>query len=120
MEHEHSAEAISERLSSGRRHSYLRDWVYGGIDGSVTTFAVVAGVVGAQLSPGVILVIGMANIFADGFSMAASMRSVMAVRSRLARSSREVVAGLVMQTPNSAQKVSSSLPGTQLRTAAVI
>jgi VIT1/CCC1 family predicted Fe2+/Mn2+ transporter len=72
MEHEHSAEAISERLSSGRRHSYLRDWVYGGIDGSVTTFAVVAGVVGAQLSPGVILVIGMANIFADGFSMAAS------------------------------------------------
>ena len=72
MEHEHSAEAISERLSSGRRHSYLRDWVYGGIDGSVTTFAVVAGVVGAQLSPGVILVIGIANIFADGFSMAAS------------------------------------------------
>ena len=72
MEHEHSAEAIGERLSGGRRHSYLRDWVYGGIDGSVTTFAVVAGVVGAQLSPGVILVIGMANIIADGFSMAAS------------------------------------------------
>lgn len=72
MEHEHSPEAIRTRLSDGPRHSYLRDWVYGGIDGSVTTFAVVAGVVGAQLSPGIILIIGMANIVGDGFSMAAS------------------------------------------------
>jgi VIT1/CCC1 family predicted Fe2+/Mn2+ transporter len=46
--------------------------VYGGIDGSVTTFAVVAGVIGADLSPAIVLVIGMANILADGFSMAAS------------------------------------------------
>src|SRR4030095_1361078 len=40
--------------------------------GSVTTFAVVSGVVGAQLSPWVILVMGFANLLADGFSMAAS------------------------------------------------
>jgi vacuolar iron transporter family protein len=72
MEHEHSPEAIKERLSAGPQHSYLRDWVYGGIDGAVTTFAVVSGVIGASLSPGIILVIGMANIIADGFSMAAS------------------------------------------------
>src|ERR1044072_4237522 len=72
MEHEHSPEAIKERLSAGPQHSYLRDWVYGGIDGAVTTFAVVSGVIGAALSPGIILVIGMANIIADGFSMAAS------------------------------------------------
>lgn len=72
MEHEHSPEAIKERLAAGPRHSYLRDWIYGGIDGAVTTFAVVAGVVGAQLSPKIILVIGLANILADGFSMAAS------------------------------------------------
>jgi hypothetical protein len=51
MEHEHSIEAIRERLSAGPRHNYLRDWIYGGIDGSVTTFAVVTGVVGASLSP---------------------------------------------------------------------
>jgi VIT1/CCC1 family predicted Fe2+/Mn2+ transporter len=38
----------------------------------VTTFAVVSGVIGAALSPGIILVIGIANIIADGFSMAAS------------------------------------------------
>jgi len=72
MEHEHSIEAIQQRLSEGPRHNYLRDWIYGGIDGSVTTFAVVTGVIGAQLSPIVILIMGFANLLADGFSMAAS------------------------------------------------
>ena len=70
LDHDHSPEAIRERLEGGPLHRYTRDWVYGGIDGSVTTFAVVAGVVGASLSPAVILIIGMANILADGFSMA--------------------------------------------------
>jgi VIT1/CCC1 family predicted Fe2+/Mn2+ transporter len=72
MEHSHSIEAIEARLAAGPNHNYLRDWIYGGIDGSVTTFAVVSGVVGAELSPWVILVMGFANLFADGFSMAAS------------------------------------------------
>ena len=72
MEHEHSVEAIKERLASGPAHNYLRDWIYGGIDGAVTTFAVVSGVAGAQLSPWIILALGFANLFADGFSMAAS------------------------------------------------
>jgi hypothetical protein len=72
IEHDHTPEAIRERLEDGPLHSYTRDWVYGGIDGSVTTFAVVAGVIGADLSPAIVLVIGMANILADGFSMAAS------------------------------------------------
>jgi VIT1/CCC1 family predicted Fe2+/Mn2+ transporter len=72
MEHDHSSSAIEERLAAGPRHNYLRDWIYGGVDGSVTTFAVVTGVVGANLSPWVILVMGFANLFADGFSMAAS------------------------------------------------
>jgi VIT1/CCC1 family predicted Fe2+/Mn2+ transporter len=72
MEHSHSSEAIEQRLARGPDHNYLRDWIYGGIDGAVTTFAVVSGVVGAQLSPWIILVMGFANLFADGFSMAAS------------------------------------------------
>ena len=72
LEHEHSVEAVKERLAAGPRHNYLRDWIYGGIDGSITTFAVVSGVAGAQLSPWIILVLGFANLFADGFSMAAS------------------------------------------------
>lgn len=49
---------------------YLPDFVYGGIDGSVTTFAIVAGVTGASLSPSIVLILGFANLFADGFSMA--------------------------------------------------
>jgi VIT1/CCC1 family predicted Fe2+/Mn2+ transporter len=72
MHHDHSPEAIHERLAAGPKQSYLRDWVYGGIDGAVTTFAVVAGVAGAQLSARVVLIIGAANILADGFSMSAS------------------------------------------------
>lgn len=72
MEHEHTVEAIGERLASGPRHNYLRDWIYGGVDGSVTTFAIVTGVVGAGLSPAVIVILGLANLLADGFSMAAS------------------------------------------------
>jgi len=72
MEHAHSVEAIKERLAAGPTHNYLRDWIYGGIDGAVTTFAVVSGVAGAQLAPWIILALGFANLFADGFSMAAS------------------------------------------------
>lgn len=59
-------------LPSAPEPNYLRDWVYGGIDGTVTTFAVVAGVSGAELSPSVAIILGVANLLADGFSMAAA------------------------------------------------
>lgn len=72
LEHEHSPEAVRERLAKGAHHNYLRDFVYGGIDGSVTTFAVVAGTMGADLSTRIVLILGAANLIADGFSMAAS------------------------------------------------
>lgn len=49
---------------------FIEDFVYGATDGAVTTFAVVVGVIGAALSPSVILILGFANLFADGFSMA--------------------------------------------------
>ncbi len=72
LEHEHTPEAIGERLAAGAQQNYLRDFVYGGIDGSVTTFAIVAGTIGASLSIEVVLILGIANLVADGFSMAAS------------------------------------------------
>lgn len=72
LEHEHTLEAIRARLARRAPHSYLRDWVYGGIDGAVTTFAVVSGVAGAELGSRVVLILGVANLIADGFSMAAS------------------------------------------------
>ena len=48
---------------------YLSEFVYGGIDGAVTTFAVVAGATGARVDLKIILVLGFANLIADGFSM---------------------------------------------------
>src|SRR3990167_9786712 len=72
LEHEHTPKEIAERFAKSPSQSYLRDWIYGGIDGTVTTFAVVSGVVGGQLSPLVILILGFANLIADGFSMATS------------------------------------------------
>ncbi|MEZ4687998.1 MAG: VIT1/CCC1 transporter family protein [Bacteroidia bacterium] len=49
--------------------NFLPEFVYGGIDGSVTTFAVVAGAAGAGLDTSVVLILGFANLIADGFSM---------------------------------------------------
>ena len=48
---------------------YMRDLVYGANDGIITTFAVVAGVAGGALSSQAVLIVGAANLFADGLSM---------------------------------------------------
>ncbi|MCG8449304.1 MAG: VIT1/CCC1 transporter family protein [Pirellulales bacterium] len=68
----HHPHAVRERLQQGTRSSYLRDFIYGSIDGTVTTFAVVSGVAGAGLPSGVVIILGLANLLGDGFSMAAS------------------------------------------------
>jgi len=70
-EHDHHPDAIRARLGAERRHSYLGDAVLGGIDGCVTTFAVVAGALGAGFPRLVVVILGFANLLADGFSMAA-------------------------------------------------
>ena len=72
LEHDHTRKAIRERLAAENRPNYARDFVYGGIDGAVTTFAVVAGVQGAELPAGIVVIMGLANLLADGLSMAAS------------------------------------------------
>lgn len=55
----------------GKEGTYIKSIVYGGLDGTVTTFAIVSGVVGASLNPGIVLILGFANLIADGISMAA-------------------------------------------------
>ncbi|MBI2609125.1 MAG: VIT1/CCC1 transporter family protein [Deltaproteobacteria bacterium] len=70
--HEHTHHAIQKRLSEKAQPSYLGDFMLGSIDGLVTTFAVIAGVVGARLQLEVALILGVANLVADGFSMAVS------------------------------------------------
>jgi len=59
-----------EELHSSSGGKYLKRGVYGRLDGVVTIFAVVAGVVGANLSSAIILILGFANLIADGISMA--------------------------------------------------
>jgi vacuolar iron transporter family protein len=58
---------------------YIRDLVYGATDGVITTFAVVAGVTGGTLSARTVLILGVANLLADGLSMGVS--NYLAIRS---------------------------------------
>ena len=67
---DHTPQAIARRLSAERRSSLIGDALLGAIDGSVTTFAIVAGALGAGFAPRVALVLGVANLLADGISMA--------------------------------------------------
>jgi len=69
---EHISKAIHDRYEEhgGGASQFLGDFVYGGLDGIITTFAVVSGVEGASLGANIILILGLANVFADGFSMA--------------------------------------------------
>ena len=70
LDHDHTPQAIALRLQQVNQHGMLGDFVLGAVDGTVTTFAIVAGVAGAGLSVGAALVLGLANVLADGFSMA--------------------------------------------------
>ncbi len=86
LEHSHAPSDISERLSDGPSASYASDALYGAIDGTVTTFAIVAGLAGASLAGPIVLILGVANLLADGFSMAVS--AAVATRSERTRRDR--------------------------------
>lgn len=81
------SQPIAESALHGRNaraaslKAYLSEFVYGGIDGSVTTFAVVAGSAGANLPTEVVLILGFANLLADGFSM--SIGNYLSVKSEI-------------------------------------
>ena len=68
--HTHIAISQAEEKHGMAGSQYLGEMVYGGLDGIITTFAVVTGVAGAQLGTSIILILGLANLLADGFSMA--------------------------------------------------
>ena len=68
----HHPERVRQRLLAKPGNSYVSDAVLGAVDGCVTTFAVVAGAYGAGFPSMVALVLGFANLLADGFSMAVS------------------------------------------------
>ncbi len=90
LEAAHTPLAVSKRLRDEPAPSYLQDFIYGAIDGAVTTFAVVAGVEGASLAEKVVIILGGANLIADGFSMAVSnFLGSRAERQRRERARRE-------------------------------
>lgn len=67
--HHHETKLHSGSGWRAKWQDYIGEFVYGGIDGSVTTFAVVAGASGAKLDSSVIIILGFANLIADGFAM---------------------------------------------------
>ncbi len=69
---QHTDEAIARRIADPRSEGSAGDFVLGAVDGAITTFAIVAGVAGAQYGVAIALVLGIANLLADGFSMAIS------------------------------------------------
>jgi VIT1/CCC1 family predicted Fe2+/Mn2+ transporter len=70
LQQQHEARIHGSKYSLiNRFQEYLGEFVYGGIDGSVTTFAVVAGAAGANLDSKVVIILGFANLLADGFAM---------------------------------------------------
>ena len=77
------------RSAAGLARHYIRDLVYGANDGVITTFAVVSAVVGGSLSTRAVLVVGIANLFADGLSMGVgNYLSIRSHESALAAESR--------------------------------
>ena len=90
LEQEHTPSAVRKRLRRRPSASYLQDFIYGAVDGAITTFAVVAGVEGASLDETVVIILGVANLVADGFSMAVSnFLGSRAERQRRERARRE-------------------------------
>ena len=69
---EHQAANMARRLDQAARRRPVADAVLGAVDGCVTTFAIVSGSVGAGLPGSIALILGIANLLADGFSMAVS------------------------------------------------
>lgn len=98
-EHGHDAASIARRIKTPGDRSHLRDVIYGAIDGAVTTFAIVAGVVGAELPTKVIIALGVANVLADGFSMAAGNYSGTKAELDDARRLRDVEARHIRVAP---------------------
>jgi len=69
---DHHPDAIRSRLQTPQKPSLLPNAILGGIDGCITTFAIVAGSLGAGVAPKTAVILGFANLLADGFSMGVS------------------------------------------------
>ena len=96
---DHLPEVIERRLRQTPKPENLSDAVLGGIDGCVTTFAVVSGAFGAGFSSSVALVLGFANLFADGFSMGISNYESIKVQQEFAEDIRKTEENHIDEIP---------------------
>lgn len=97
-EQERIEQAVQEDGATGKSE-YLGNLVYGGLDGIITTFAVVSGVVGANLSPEIILILGLSNLLADGFSMATGAYLSAKSEQEVYRREREHISEQIVNDP---------------------
>lgn len=99
LHEEHTPSRVHQRLKRRDSSHILSDAVLGGIDGCVTTFAVVAGAFGAGFSSTVALVLGFANLLADGFSMAVSNYESVKAQHEYVDSLRDIEAAHIDRIP---------------------
>ncbi|GEO07108.1 membrane protein [Adhaeribacter aerolatus] len=90
---------VSTPLRNRNKNIYLKDFVYGAVDGAVTTFAVVSGVAGADLPPRIVIILGMANLLADGFSMAVSNYLGVETQNQLLQKTRDEELNQIQHNP---------------------
>lgn len=100
LQAEHQPDAIRSRLQQPHAHGDLPNAVLGGIDGCVTTFAVVSGTIGAGFDPLVGLVLGIANLIADGFSMAVSNYQAITAQREQRERARQIEARHIAEVPD--------------------
>jgi VIT1/CCC1 family predicted Fe2+/Mn2+ transporter len=100
LRREHQPESIRKRLGRVPSGNVIGDAVLGGIDGCVTTLAVVAGATGAGFSSTIALVLGLANLIADGFSMAVSNFEAIKARADYVDSLRREEQEHIRRTPD--------------------
>jgi VIT1/CCC1 family predicted Fe2+/Mn2+ transporter len=96
---EHQPDAITRRLNAVSGTNLIADAVLGAIDGCVTTLAVISGAFGAGFSTSVALILGFANLLADGFSMAISNYEAIRAQQDFAESLRKSEQEHIDQVP---------------------
>ncbi len=99
LEQDHDHKAVEARLKAGPKPSYIADAILGGMDGCVTTFAIVSGSIGAGFGGVVAVVLGIANLLADGFSMAVSNYEANRAEQERRQSLRDTEAAHIAQVP---------------------
>jgi VIT1/CCC1 family predicted Fe2+/Mn2+ transporter len=101
---DHLPEAVKARLGAGQPSQNVSDAVLGAIDGCVTTFAVVSAAVGAGFPASVAIILGLANLLADGFSMAASNYESATTRQEFIEAARKTEESHIQEIPEGEQE----------------